>query len=457
MQRLPVLALLVLATACDKASTASSSSTSMPAPAPDVWSTPDRERPIPAQLTQAPFVPAPIVRDKPAFVTVDLEVVEVEREIAPGTRYMFWTFGGQVPGKFIRVRQGDVVELRLKNHPSSKLPHNIDLHAVTGPGGGAEASLTAPGHESVFTFRALNPGLYVYHCATAPVPMHVANGMYGMILVEPPGGLPRVDREYYVMQGDFYTQGAYHAPGLQAFDLQAGIDEKPTYVVFNGGPNLVSSFHVIGEIFDRVYTEGGSRFQENVQTTLIPAGGSTIVDFTVDVPGTYALVDHAIFRAFHKGAVGQLEVTGMGNKGVFTGKQAERPYTGTAVAAAEPPADPAAMRALNAGEASYGKVCAACHQASGQGVPNAFPPLAGSDYLASASKETVIGHVLHGLQGEITVNGKPYNGVMPPLAHLPDHEIAQILSFIGSSWGNKLPAVTADEVARVRNQRASAP
>src|SRR5690606_21493537 len=152
----------------------------------------------------------------------------------------------------------------------------IDLHAVTGPGGGAASSFTAPGHASQFTFTALNPGLYVYHCATAPVGMHVTNGMYGLILVEPKEGLPRVDREYYVMQGDYYTVGKYREKGLQNFDMEKAIDENATYVLFNGregsltgenalqanvgekvrlyvgngGPNLVSSFHVIGEIFD---------------------------------------------------------------------------------------------------------------------------------------------------------------------------------------------------------------
>jgi nitrite reductase (NO-forming) len=476
--------LLLLGGACDKASTASNQEPAARAelaPEPDIWSSPDRARAIVAPLTQAPEVPPRITREHPALVIVDLEVIEVEREISPGTRYMTWTFGGQVPGKFIRVRQGDVVEVHLKNHPSSKLPHNIDLHAVTGPGGGASATLTAPGHESTFTFHALNPGLYVYHCATAPVPMHVANGMYGMILVEPPGGLPRVDREFYVMQGELYTAGAYHAQGLQAFDLQKGIDEKPTYVLFNGaegaltgdhalraktgervriffgngGPGLASNFHVIGEIFDHVYTEGGSKTQDNVQTTVVPAGGATIVDFTVDVPGTYALVDHSLFRAFNKGAVGELKVEGFGNKSAFSGRQSDTLWSGTAVAFAAAPekVDPA----QSAGEATFAKTCAACHQPNGQGMPNMFPPLAGSDYLASARKETVIGHVLNGLQGEITVNGKTYNGVMPPLGHLPDYEIAKVLTFVRASWGNKLDAVTADDVARVRNQRASTP
>jgi copper-containing nitrite reductase len=234
------------------------------------------------------------------------------------------------------VRQGDTVEFHLKNHPTSKMPHNIDLHGVTGPGGGAASSFTAPGHESQFTFKALNEGIYVYHCATAPVGMHVANGMYGLILVEPPEGMPKVDHEYYVMQGDFYTVGKYREKGNQAFDMEKAIDERPTYVLFNGaegaltgdkamaakvgetvriyvgngGPNLVSSFHVIGAIFDQVRYEGGSNVQKNVQTTLIPAGGAAIVKFTAKVPGSYVLVDHSIFRAFNKGALAIMKIEG---------------------------------------------------------------------------------------------------------------------------------------------------
>ncbi len=292
--------------------------------------------PIKATLTSPPEVPPPTGRKAPAKVIVELEVRELVKEISPGVEYTFWTFGGTVPGSFIRIRQGDTVEFHLQNHPSSKMPHNIDLHAVTGPGGGAASSFTAPGHKSRFTFQALNAGLYVYHCATAPVGMHVANGMYGLILVEPPEGLPPVDREYYVMQGDFYTVGKYREKGLQPFDMQKAIEENATYVLFNGaegalvgdkalqaepgesvrlyvgngGPNLVSSFHVIGEIFDRVFYEGGNHWQANVQTTLVPAGGAAITEFRVDVPGTYVLVDHSIFRAFNKGALAMLKVGG---------------------------------------------------------------------------------------------------------------------------------------------------
>jgi nitrite reductase (NO-forming) len=291
---------------------------------------PPQGTPIRAELTSPPQVPPPIHRKHPAKIIVDLEVREIQKPISEGVTYTFWTFGGTVPGSFIRVRQGDTVEFHLKNHPDNKMPHNIDLHGVTGPGGGAASSFTAPGHESQFTFKALNQGIYVYHCATAPVGMHVGNGMYGLMLVEPPGGMKPVDHEYYVMQGDFYTVGKYRERGQQDFDMQKAIDEKPTYVLFNGsegalvgdnalkakvgetvrlfvgngGPNLVSSFHVIGAIFDRVRYEGGVHEQENVQTTLIPAGGAAIVEFHVRVPGSYVLVDHSIFRAFNKGGLG---------------------------------------------------------------------------------------------------------------------------------------------------------
>ncbi|AZI33117.1 nitrite reductase, copper-containing [Kaistella carnis] len=291
----------------------------------------------------APMVPAPIGDRAAKKVVVHLEATEEEGVLADGVTYKFWTFNSTVPGTFIRIRVGDEVELHLKNASNSVMPHNIDLHAVNGPGGGAEATNVAPGKEAIFNFKALNPGLFVYHCAAAPVPLHIANGMYGLILVEPEGGLPKVDREYYIMQGEFYTKGKTDEKGLQEFDQDKGLDEKPTYVVFNGkknalmgpdaleakvgetvrffvgngGPNLVSSFHVIGEIFDRVYVEGGTTINKNIQTTVIPAGGAAMVEFKVEEPGNYILVDHSIFRAFNKGAIGTLKVTGEKNPKVY--------------------------------------------------------------------------------------------------------------------------------------------
>ncbi|MEK7692403.1 MAG: copper-containing nitrite reductase, partial [Bdellovibrionota bacterium] len=308
-----------------------------------------------AVLTLPPLVPPVIERTSPAKVVVELEVIEKVGRLADGVEYTFWTYGGSVPGKFIRVREGDTVEFYLLNDPNNKLPHNIDLHAVTGPGGGAAATFTAPGHKSRFTFKALNAGLYVYHCATAPVGMHIANGMYGLIYVQPKKPLPKVDHEYYVMQGDFYTDADFGVKGHQAFSMKRAIDENPSYVVFNGsagslvgdnalkakvgetvrlfvgngGPNLLSSFHVIGEIFDKVYLEGGtSVVQENVQTTLVPAGGSAIVEYGLDTTGTYIIVDHSLFRTFHKGTLGMMKVDGVENKSVNTGKEIDENYLG---------------------------------------------------------------------------------------------------------------------------------
>ncbi len=310
-----------------------------------------------AVLTHAPNVPPPITRDHATRVIVEMQTEEVVLELADGVEYMFWTFGGQVPGQFIRVREGDMVEFHLANLPNSTVPHNIDLHAVTGTGGGAAVSMVVPGKEATFEFRAIKPGLYVYHCATAPVGLHVANGMYGLILVEPKEGMPEVDHEFYIMQSEFYTAGAFNAPGLQAFDLDKAIDEDAEYVVFNGrvgsmtgdnalqanvgetvrmfvgngGPNLTSSFHVIGEMFDRVYGEGGTAVNQlNVQTTGVHPGGSAIVEFRVDVPGRYTLVDHALFRAFNKGAVGILEVTGAEDPNIFAGQTNMADFAGTA-------------------------------------------------------------------------------------------------------------------------------
>lgn len=445
---------------------------------------PPEGAPIVAELTAPPNVPPPIRRDHPAKLVVELEVKELDQEITDGVLYTFWTFGGTVPGSFLRVRQGDTVEFHLKNHPDNKMPHNIDLHAVSGPGGGATSSFTAPGHASQFTFKALNQGLFVYHCATAPVGMHVANGMYGLILVEPPEGLPPVDREYYVMQGDFYTVGKYREKGHQPFDMQKAIEENATYVLFNGaedalvgeralsaktgerirlfigngGPNLVSSFHVIGEVFDRVFYEGGTRAQENVQTTLVPAGGAAMVEFYVEVPGTYVLVDHSIFRAFNKGALGMLKVEGKERKDLYTGKEVDSVYLGDkageigAVAAATESWQSGRLsleQQIKAGAELYRGTCSVCHQDEGQGLPEVFPPLAGSDYLM-ANKGRSIEIVLNGLHGPVTVNGKTFHSVMPPMSQLNDDEVANILTFVRNSWGNKGEAVTLEEVKRTR-------
>ncbi len=436
-----------------------------------------------AELTAPPMVPKPIGNRTAMKLKVNMEIKEQEGTMTDGVKYTYWTFGGSVPGSFIRTRVGDEVEFHLKNHPDNKLPHNIDLHAVTGPGGGATSSLVAPGHEKVFSFKVINPGLYVYHCATAPVGMHIANGMYGLILVEPEGGLPKVDKEYYVMQGDFYTQGEYGAKGLQPFDMNKAIKETPDYVVFNGkvgsmtngneltakvgqtvrlfvgngGPNLVSSFHVIGEIFDNVHVEGGVLVNKNVQTTLIPAGGAAIVDFKVETPGNFILVDHSIFRAFNKGALGILKVEGAENKNIYSGTIQEGIYLPEGGTIQKMPENKTELTAstkrtvadkIRIGKEIYGTTCFACHQSDGQGIAGAFPPLAKSDYLNSDSKRA-LKTILHGLSGEVTVNGKKFNSIMPA-QNLSDDEIANVMTYIYNSWGNNKTEVTNEMVKAQR-------
>lgn len=361
-------------------------STEASAPAPEQTAAaeiPSGELPvIDAVVTRAPEVPPAVDRNTPAKVRVKMETVEKTMKMADGVDYHYWTFDGDVPGQMIRVREGDTVEVEFSNHPTSTVPHNVDFHAATGPGGGAEATFTAPGRTSTFSFKALQAGLYIYHCAVAPVGMHIANGMYGLILVEPKEGLPKVDKEFYVVQGDFYTKGKYGAQGLQAFDMDKAVAEEPEYVVFNGrvgaiagdnalkaktgetvrmyvgngGPNLVSSFHVIGEIFDKVYVEGGKLVNENVQSTIIPAGGAAIVEFKVDVPGSYTLVDHSIFRAFNKGALGQLKVEGDENPEIMTKKMTDteyKPVDGSASAPAAAPVAPAVASGASTAQNAY--------------------------------------------------------------------------------------------------------
>jgi nitrite reductase (NO-forming) len=299
---------------------------------------------LPPGLSRLPQPAAapPVRRNHPQTVQVALEARAVNGLIADGIGYRYWTYNGTVPGPMIRVRQGDSVELSLKNALDSPISHSIDSHGVTGPGGGAKVTQTPPGTSSRFRFKALKPGVYVYHCATPMIPHHIANGMYGLMVVEPPQGWPKVDREFYVMQGDFYLNGDPAQPGLHEGSPQKMATENPDYVVFNGavgslakdtalrarvgdtvriffgvgGPNKTSSFHVIGEMFDRLYPEAGTEAVSNVQTTLVPAGGAAIADFKVDYPGSYILVDHSLGR-LAKGSAAFLEAEGPADPEIF--------------------------------------------------------------------------------------------------------------------------------------------
>jgi nitrite reductase (NO-forming) len=282
-------------------------------------------------------LPPPIRARPPQVVRIDLQTVELKGQLDDKITYNYWTFNGKIPGPFVRVRVGDTVEVHLKNDESSLMYHSVDFHGATGPGGGAEFTQTGPGEEKVVTFKALVPGLFVYHCATPSVPHHITSGMYGLILVEPEAGLPHVDREFYVMQGELYTAKRFGMPGHQEMDYEKLISERPEYFLFNGsvgaltkshplrarpgetvriffgvgGPNFTSSFHVIGEIFDRVYEAAslGSVPLTGVQTVSVPPGGATVVDFKIERAGRYTLVDHALSR-IERGLVGTLIVEG---------------------------------------------------------------------------------------------------------------------------------------------------
>ena len=293
-------------------------------------------------------VGTPVGKRKPTTLKMELEAVELEGILDPAkkTTFTYWTYNSKVPGPMLRARVGDTIEVTLSNRKNSTVTHNVDLHAVWGQGGGAAATVVAPGESKSFVFKAMNPGLYVYHCATPIIPQHISSGMYGLILIEPAGGLPKVDKEFYMMQGEIYTDGA--ATGHRAFDVPSLLAEHPTDVVINGsrmalannpmkvkvgdnvrvffgvgGPNLTSAFHAIGTVYDKVFPEGDldpKHVHNNIQTTVVPPGGSTMVEFKARVPAKYIFVDHALSR-FAKGNAAIMVAEGDQVPSVFrTGK-----------------------------------------------------------------------------------------------------------------------------------------
>lgn len=306
--------------------------------------------PVPARPLDVPHVaydpaavPSPISRVTPTTVEYTLVAKELTAEIADGVSYRFWTFNGTVPGPLLRVMEGDTVKVTVENASDSEMPHNVDFHAATGPGGGAPVTMVAPGESKTFSFKALKAGLYIYHCAAPPAWHHVAMGMYGAILVEPVGGLAPVDREFYVVQGEWYTDGAFGAKGFQPMSMEKAMAERPEYFTLNGhtaaltklyqmkadvgerirlffgvgGPNIGSNFHIIGEIFDRVYEGSPETHTANVETLYVPPGSAAICEFAAEVPGNYTLVDHALFRVM-KGAAGALMVEGAHDDTIFS-------------------------------------------------------------------------------------------------------------------------------------------
>jgi nitrite reductase (NO-forming) len=295
-------------------------------------------------------LPPPIGRRGPKRVEVKLEVQEVVAEIEPGVAFSYLTFGGQVPGPMIRVRQGDTVHLTLTNPPSNRDVHNVDLHAVYGTGGGAEGMMVVPGQSASIEFRAMFPGAFIYHCAVPALDFHISSGMFGMILVEPEGGLPPVDRELYFGQNEIYLKGAAGVKGLRDFDYDAMRAEDPTYVVLNGekdaitpgrwgavkvkrdervrvffvcgGPNLSSHFHPIGNVWSKAWQAGAlaNAPLRYIQTMVVPPGSCGVFELETPVPETIKLVDHALTRVVSKGMMGMVDVEGAPRLDIFNPK-----------------------------------------------------------------------------------------------------------------------------------------
>lgn len=306
-------------------------------------------------------------RTGPNEVTVHLDAVEVVANLAPDKKYWFWTFAlnvsdaakskdgtkATVPGPMIRAREGDTITIILTNKAENAEPHNIDLHAVMGPGGGAAVTNVEPGQTATLKFKALRAGAYIYHCAGEGFPWeHVAHGMYGLIQVDPADStiLPTVDKEFYVGQSDWYTMpitGAHakevcggpngckgifdlsedkasdeypvdhytfngHTkaltdPNLAGDKITVNQSDKVRFFFVTGGPNIGSNWHIIGTIFDKVYTGHPRVFMENEETVYVAPGSAAVFDLITPVPGRFLLVDHALWRVT-KGAAGFMHV-----------------------------------------------------------------------------------------------------------------------------------------------------
>jgi len=299
-------------------------------------------------------LPAPVDWDEPREHEIEMETVELTAEIEPGVTFDYMTFDGQVPGPMVRVRRGDSVRFRLTNPEENGLPHNIDFHAVYGPGGGAEHTTITPGQTAEIEFTAMYPGVHIYHCAVPGMDHHISAGMFGAILVEPEEGLPEVDREFYFGQHELYTKGDPGQEGHHTFDMEAMAREEPTYVVFNGqaygftddglsslhaetdervrvfftngGPNLTSSWHAIGNVWSRLYRDGDllSDPARYVETTPVAPGTSTTAELDTPVPGPIHMVDHALSRAGRRGTLATIDVDGEPNPEVYKGDEPEQ-------------------------------------------------------------------------------------------------------------------------------------
>ena len=293
-------------------------------------------------------LPDPIDRDEPKHHEIELTTTEEVAEIEPGVTFKYMTFGGRIPGPMIRVREGDTVTLTLHNETSNSLPHNIDSHAIYGPGGGAAHTNVNPGESATIKFRAEYAGAHIYHCAVPNLDQHISAGMFGSLVVEPKEGLPEVDHEFYFGQHEIYTKGEAGEEGHHPFDMNAMAAENPTYVLANGeayaftpdgpyepptvetgdtvrvfltngGPNLISSWHAIGNNWARYYRDGDliSNPARNIETSPVAPGTVSVAEMETPVPGPIKLVDHALSRVARKGRMAVIQVEGEPNTDIY--------------------------------------------------------------------------------------------------------------------------------------------
>ena len=413
-------------------------------------------------------------------VEVEIESTDASVSIASGVEYQAWTFGDSVPGPVIHVRQGQTVNVTFTNRGT--MEHSLDFHSAITPPNMHYAEVK-PGEKLTYSFVAKVPGAFLYHCGTPPVLLHIGNGMYGAIIVDPATPLPPAAESYVIVQSEWYTQQI--SGKLMGPDFQKMKDERPDEVVFNGvafqykdhpltaapgklvriyfvnaGPDLWSSFHVIGGIFDKVYPGGDAADAvSGVSTYTVGPGAGAVFDITLDQPGNYVFVDHDMAHAII-GAQGVLRV------GDAAAIAAEKPPIAAAPASA--PAAPAAVAPPASAPAAtgpykfdpahgaslYASTCSACHQATGTGLPGAFPPLKGDPVVLNPDPTEQIETILNGAHGR-NIGDTTYPSAMPPLGSaLNDADVADIINHERSSWGNQGKPVTADQV---KAERAKGP
>ncbi|MBX3631401.1 MAG: multicopper oxidase domain-containing protein [Simplicispira sp.] len=405
-------------------------------------------------------------------VDLVIDITDQDVEIASGVMYKAWPFGGSVPGPIVHVKQGQMVKVVLRNKAS--MHHSIDFHSALTPPNTSFADIN-PGEQIEFTFEAKVPGTFVYHCGTPPILLHMANGMYGAIVVDPADDpRPKPDKEYVLVQSEWYTQqisgnlmgpdfGKMQKmqPDIVAFNgvafqyqhhpLTARPNERVRLHVVNAGPSLWSAFHIVGAIFDKVYPDGNpGNALSGVSTYSVAPGAGIVFDAVIPDAGHYVFVDHA-FAHLDKGAAGVLDIREPGQE---LGKPNVRKIEGygAATAPAHAPAADTGPYKFDAARAAqlYTNTCAACHQANGMGLPGAFPPLVQNPAVLAADPTEHIRAILHGVSGKV-IDGVSYPSPMPPFAEqLSDADVADIVNHERSAWGNQAKQVTAEQVKALR-------